>query len=476
VRVSDGPLLRGHREPDKIAIRHGERRLRYGELRAEILRYSSQVRGHIGDDSQLPVAFRFADPCDFLAAFLGVVEAGAIAVPLSSEWNEEQQRIALSVCPPALVLGDVSPGIRSLAADAHTASYSVRTARHSDQAFYVGFSSGSTGTPKAIVRSDRAWLQSFLAMTVEFGIGPDTTIAVPGSLFFSFSLIAALHILYLGGTLALPGSSTMADVRESLSGDAASAYILPSVLATFTRWAAAHGATFADMRQIICAGEKLPAPLRDAVGTVFPSALVREYYGASELGFVTGIDDNEARRRPGSVGRPFLGSELAILAPDGPPCLAGETGLVCARTEYGFSGYYGDPAGTHRIAHHGWQTVGDMGWRDADGYLYLAGRQDSMVVIKGENVYPEAVEHVLLAIDGIEAAAVVAEPEGSPTGLVAYVVTAGAGDAAGILAACSQRLPRHAVPRRVHFLDALPRTATGKFARTGLPRDQRAGP
>jgi long-chain acyl-CoA synthetase len=344
----------------------------------------------------------------------------------------------------------------------------------SDAPFYVGFSSGSTGQPKAIVRRHGAWLSSFLAMSIEFGLRPETAIAAPGSLFFSFSLIAALHALTIGATLIVPGRDASGPTETLVPGPH-TAYLLPSLLAGAVRRAGRRGERFTGIRQIICAGETLSAGTRAEAAAIFPRATIREYYGASELGFVTVIDDAEAAARPGSVGRAFLGAEIAILDDRGLPLRPGEVGRIGARTSYGFAGYAGDPLGAARIAPFGWPSVGDLGWRDADGYLYLAGRADRMVVIRGENVFPEQAERVLLAHPAVADAAVIPDREERPRGLVAYVVRREAVAARELIGACTRQLPTRAVPQRIVFRDAFPQTATGKVDRAALARDLPGG-
>jgi acyl-CoA synthetase (AMP-forming)/AMP-acid ligase II len=184
---------------------------------------------------------------------------------------------------------------------------------------------------------------------------------------------------------------------------------------------------------------------------------------------VTVLRPEDQAARPDSVGRPFLGSRVAVLDEAGRPVPPGEVGLLCARTEYGFAGYYGQPELDAAVEHHGWRTAGDLARQDPEGYVYLVGRRDNMVVIRGENVYPEEVEQVLRGIPGVANAAVVPEPADAPTHLVALVRVQGAPpDAGDVLRACRQVLAPRKVPRRVIFVEELPTTPAGKVARGRL--------
>lgn len=474
--ISDGPLRWALREPGRTAIAAGDRMLTYGALAARAGAVGAGVAAMLGTERQQPVALRLPDPLAFLPAFLGVAAAGAIAVPFDPRWGRRQAESAESSCPPALRIGPPPPGsvhswqslVEVEAAGAAGGPPGAAGAT-SASLFYAGFSSGSSGRPKAIARTHAAWLNSFLAMGVEFGIGSGTAVAVTGPLASSFSLIAALQALFVGATLLLPAGQGAGPILHCLQGEGTVVYALPSTLQALTGHAGRRGRQLPGVCRIVCAGEQLPGGTRDAAARIFPCAEVVEYYGASELGFVTVCRGTDAIAHPGSVGRPFPGSEVAILDASGRPLPAGETGLLCARTEYGFAGYWGDERGADAIAHHGWQTVRDLARQDADGFVYLTGRADAMLVVRGRNVFPEATERVILAIPGVAEAAVVGEPAGKPTHLVALVRAEGEVTSAAVVAACHAELPPAQAPRRVQFVEALPHTPNGKLDRTRLP-------
>ncbi|MEX2430802.1 MAG: AMP-binding protein, partial [Dehalococcoidia bacterium] len=331
--------------------------------------------------------------------------------------------------------------------------------------FYVGFTSGSTGRPRALVRDHRAWVSSFFAMSTEFGIGEGDVVVVPGSLFFSFSLIAALHALFAGATVVFPRHPGALSLASALDARPGAMHILPSLLAQTLRVAEGHRQAFPLLRSIICAGERLAPEVKRAVPGVFPNARLYEYYGASEFGFATILTPGEHEARPGSVGRPFLGCDIAVVDEKGDLCPPHETGLLQVRNAYGPVAVYGEGGGALPPA-GAWRTAGDLAWRDAEGYVYLAGRRDNMVVINGENIYPEEVERILSALDGMVEVAVVPWPADTPTHVIA-VLEAGDGvpDAPRVLRHCKAHLSARKVPRKVVYVEALPLTATGKIDR-----------
>jgi long-chain acyl-CoA synthetase len=448
--------------PDRPAISRGAAFVTYGSLAARIEGIAGTLqREHAAfEGTTIPiVALLLDDSIEFLAGFLSVVRAGAIAAPLSTAWPPAQLARVRDAAQPIALIDHAA-----LEALDDTAGAPRAVSRGPEVPFYAGFTSGSTGEPRGIVRSHAAWLRSFDAMSTAFGVPDGARVLVPGSLFFSFSLIAALHTLHTGGTLLVPDHEGPRGLAAALAEGADAVHVLPSVLHETLALADRRGQTFADVRRIICAGEPLSAETRALVAARCPRAELFEYYGASELGFVTLLDPAGAAAHPGSVGRPFPGSEVAVLDDEGRPLPPGETGLLCARTPYGgMRTLDGDDLDV-TLDHHGWRTVGDLASRDVEGYVTLSGRGDRMAVIRGENVYPEEIERVIAGLPGVARVAVLPLPAATPTHLVAAVQVDGEGpNADAILEACRAALPPRKRPRRLVLVESMALTGTGKI-------------
>ncbi len=200
-----------------------------------------------------------------------------------------------------------------------------------------------------------------------------------------------------------------------------------------------------------------------------------EYYGATEGGAVTLIDAAEARTHPGSVGRALYPSRLVVVDDQGRPLPPGEVGRVFVSRRRGFD-YHGAPektAAAHLDA--GTFTYGELGYLDADGYLYLTGRQSELIVSGGVNIYPAEVEAALLAGPGVRDAAVVGEPDPEfGERVLAYVEPLDPSFSADALgaeldSACRARLAGFKRPRRYVFVAAIPRDEAGKLRAGSLP-------
>ncbi len=200
--------------------------------------------------------------------------------------------------------------------------------------------------------------------------------------------------------------------------------------------------------------------------------IVYEYYGSTEGGG-TLVRSNEWLDRPGTVGRVWEGGELRILDEDGNACPPGVVGTVYMRSYSDFE-YGGDPEKTRAGRRGGLFTAGDMGYLDADGYLFLCDRKIDMIISGGVNIYPAEVEGALLAHPKVADVAVFGIPHPDWGEEVKAVIQPEAEIAAGaalveeLLAHCATRLARYKIPRSIDFTDALPRDPSGKLMKRKL--------
>ena len=198
-----------------------------------------------------------------------------------------------------------------------------------------------------------------------------------------------------------------------------------------------------------------------------------EYYASTEGVGGTIITSEEWLRKPGSVGKARGDNEIVILDEDGNRLPPGQIGTVYSPARGGFE-YFKDPEKTQRARHGGYSTVGDVGYLDEDGYLYLCDRKTDMIISGGVNIYPAEVESVLITHPKVADVAVFGIPNEEWGEEVKAVVEPRAGIAPSselaseLLAFCSGKLARYKLPRSVDFLDALPRDPSGKLYKRKL--------
>lgn len=266
--------------------------------------------------------------------------------------------------------------------------------------FLLGLSSGTSGTPKGFLRSADSWRESFIQSCRYFSVTPSTVTLAPGPLAASMNLYALGESIHAGGTFV---------VLEQFSPDAALAAIrdhgvnrlvlVPAVLEILARHALAKGADGGVLAQIVCAGSALPPHTVALARQWAPHAVIQQYYGAAELGFVAAstLAPEHHETAPGGVGNVFPGVELSILDDEGHEMPAGAYGNISVKSPYLCDGYaWGDDSlAFTALGPGGWHTVRDQGSIDELGVLHVAGRASDMILTAGNNVYPHAVEEAL---------------------------------------------------------------------------------
>ncbi|QIB34950.1 AMP-binding protein [Ancylobacter pratisalsi] len=342
-----------------------------------------------------------------------------------------------------------------------------------DAPFYVGFTSGTTGLPKGYRRGHRSWIDSFHVSAAAFGLGSQDVILAPGGLAASLHLYGVVHALHVGACAVMMRHFNPEHVFALIVRHGVTAlYATPTQLQMLIRMG--EGARFPTVRALMISGAKWQPGTRAATHALFPNARIFEFYGASETSFIT-IGHPADAVPEGSVGRPAPGVTLAIRDGEGNDVPAGETGTIWVASSMLFDGYACGGSGEMR-RDGGFMSVGDRGWRDAAGFLFLAGREKRMLVTSGQNVYPEEIEAALAGLPGIEEAAVfgvndalrgvrlVAVLRGAP------VAGEGRVDEAGLRAALRPLLAAYKIPRRFLCLDDWPRTSGGKVDLPALQR------
>jgi acyl-CoA synthetase (AMP-forming)/AMP-acid ligase II len=249
--------------------------------------------------------------------------------------------------------------------------------------------------------------------------------------------------------------------------------------AAMTEAAQAENIVCPAVRTVLTTGSKLSPQIRRDLAALFPSAVVHEYYGASELSFVAVAKDGEGCPET-AVGRPFRGVEVTVRRGDGEPAEAGAIGRLDVRSPMLCGGYLqpGDDVTGFRVE-NGWATVGDQGWRDDAGFLHLAGREGGMLISGGVNVYPAEVEAALNALPEIEEAVVFGLPDAYWGDAVCAVIRWRPDHALSrdeLKARVCQRLSAAKCPQRFFASRVLPLTPSGKVALRQLQAEVQASP
>jgi len=226
------------------------------------------------------------------------------------------------------------------------------------------------------------------------------------------------------------------------------------------------------VRLLIAGGEKMPVPYIERLRRTFPSAWLADAYGLTEtVSGDTFLDRASTLSKLGSVGRPCQYLELEIWDDAGAAVAPGRRGEVVLRGPKVFKGYWRDPDATSTAFAGGWFHTGDIGMKDADGYVYIVDRLKDMIVSGGENIASSEVERVLYEHEAVVEAAVVGRPDDRWGEVpIAFVVlsSSGATTADELIEHCGRQLARFKVPKQVVVVDALPRNPSGKILKREL--------
>ena len=333
----------------------------------------------------------------------------------------------------------------------------------------VMLTSGTTGTPKGAPRSEVGTINSLGALLdrIPLRTGEVTYIAPP---FFHALGFANLSIALSFGSMIV--CRRRFDPEEFLRGvqdhRATTAVVVPAMLQRTLALGRERIAGFdtSSLRIIFCGGSQLPGVTATETLETFGDVLY-VLYGSTEVSYASISVPRDHREAPTSVGKPTLGTRVRLLDEEGNDVSQGQTGRIFVSNGMEFEGY---TDGQTKEVVAGLMSSGDVGHFDVQGRLFIDGRDDDMIVSGGENVFPQEVEELLLAHPDLSDAAVIGvDDEDFGQRLAAYLVSAGDPPGAEeIKGYVRSNLARYKVPRDVHFVDELPRNATGKIVKRKL--------
>ena len=427
---------------------------------------------------------------------LAACSMGAVSMPLNPAYSASELRYVLEdsgarllVAPPE---GPDAPAADGLESDTPTRIVAVgpdglshcvpATSGHFNKVklshkapALMLYTSGTTGRPKGAVMSHGSLTANIdmLSEAWQWSAGDVLLHVLP--LFHVHGLLVALHgALHVGASAVVRPSFDANTVLHDLGGKDCSVFM--AVPTMYRRLLAALGDSKLDlrhMRLLTSGSDRLPIEVFDAIEQRLGHRVV-ERYGMTETGIMLS-NPVDGARVPGQVGIPLPGVEMRIVKEDtGKPCEQGEVGELQTRGPHVFSGYWNDPDKTSRsFTSDGWFRTGDLGLRDSRGRFELKGRMTDLIITGGFNVYPTEVEHVLARHPGVLQCAVAGVPDADwGEAVTAFVVRANTSTTAEELVRHSRSsLTAYKSPKRVVFVDALPRNAMGKVQKKALVSD-----
>jgi len=423
---------------------------------------------------------------EYLAAFYGTLLADCVVVPLPVSLEDHRRRQILDSCQPDLLIARLSD-LNAQETQSTTATLSLSKGegeeilyspprRQGQDLAMLLFTSGSMGMPKGVMLSHQNLLANADSILRELPIrATDRALAVlPFCHAFGNSILQT-HVLS-GATLlidrALTFPSSMVEALRELGATSFSA--VPEVYGILLKYGRLGEKPLPALRYMTVAGGALRYDLAAQIESRIRPASFHVMYGQSEAtARLASLPPQELHTRPGSIGRPISGVELAVMDEANRELPAGSTGMLCARGANVMLGYWQDKTATAEVlGGDGWLRTGDLARRDDDGFFYLQGRANLLVKVQGHRVHPAEIEGLVEAEFPQTCAVAVPMTRGDEIRFVLFLAPRDDRpiDVTKIRATCQRELPSYKQPLYYEVLERFPLTSGYKIDREAVAR------
>jgi len=477
--------------PRREAIVFESRRVTFAEFDEMANAWAHALAPYVAEPGER-VAVALGNGIDVLAAWHGVARLGGLVVPINTRLTADEMAYLVSDSGSGALVHDGAPAATEAGRRTGAASIPLdrvdvagAVADKPPRPDYIAspvttmtYTSGTTGRPKGIVRpapppATEAPSNPFAAF---WGFRPDDVHLMCGPVYHTAPSAYALMNLAEGAKVVVMGRWNATEALALIEKERVTTSQM--VPAQFIRILEADWQHFdlSSVRKILHAAAPCPVAVKRRIMEVFPPDVVWEYYGASE-GMATVISPAEWLEKPGSVGRPFPGLTVRIVDEHDAELPPGEVGTIFVSAFGGAPGfqYHNAPDKTQAAWRQGFFTVGDLGWLDEDGYLFLADRRTDLILSGGVNIYPAEVESALIEDVDVVDAAVFGLPDERMGQRVHAVVEVRSGvprDEEELRRRLAGRLADFKLPRTIEFVDELPREPSGKVLKTRLRQER----
>jgi long-chain acyl-CoA synthetase len=486
--------------PDHTAVIFEDRRLNWREFgeRTDRLARALQGSGVVPGDR---VATVLGNHLELLDVYWACARIGAVAVPLSPLLMKDGLVSLLKDAGPSVVFvslttaAQVNAAIDELPEDAPTIrarvivdgvevgcqAYATFTAvpsaptfpdRMDPEAMYnIMYTSGTTGLPKGIIHTQRIRAHYATLFANAWRMGPESVVLHTGAIVFNGAMVTLFPCFMLGATYILHTQFDPVAVIETIAREKVTHVMLvPTQITAMMNAPNFSAEKLSSLHMLLSLGAPLHVAHKEKLEAMLPDRFY-ELYGLTE-GFVTILDKHDAVRKRGSVGVPPPFSELRIVDDAGVDLPAGEVGEIVGRSPLLMPGYYRRPDLTADAIRDGWLYTGDLGYVDADGFLFLVDRKKDMIDSGGVKVYPRDIEEVIVRHPDVIEAVVFGVPDDKwgETPAAAVRLKVGADSTAQSLKTWINNnvAARYQRVSQVEIMDDLPRNAAGKILKREL--------
>jgi fatty-acyl-CoA synthase len=480
--------------PDAVAVADDDtgESVTYAQAHERIRRLAAFLASHHHITPGDRVAVLARNDTATLLLFFAVQHLGAILVPINTRLSAREIHHILSDCAPRVLIAestlaealpqtpfwayDGPGGLRSTALDASLPSDAPESAAQFDSPCMILYTSGTTGAPKGAILSNRMLFWNSVNTGLRLNlVQQDVTITSAPFFHTGGWNVLTLPFLHRGAKIILMRKFEADRVLELIASERISILFgVPTMMQMMRQSGRFADTDLSSVRYAIVGGEPMPLPLiRDWHAKGVP---IRQGYGLTEFGpNVFSLNEADAERKIGSVGFPNFYIQTRVVDNDDRDVSDGEPGELILRGPVMMDGYWNNPQATADTIRDGWLHTGDIVIRDSEGYFRIVDRKKDMYISGAENVYPAEIEHFLRTHPSIQEVAVFGVPDAKwgEVGMACIVLKPHATlTAEEVFAFCDGQLARYKLPKHVRFLEALPKSDSGKILKRALKQTQ----
>jgi len=494
-------LLRssGERFPEKTAVIEGSRRITYRDISTKIEELAGRLilSGMVPGDRGLVL---LENSAEYMVSYFAIMQAGGIAVPISTHATGRGLGKILADCAPSVVIGrsgrirffapilkDSSSvrtvleveslefkNSRSVSTVTPFPKSSIDSKRMGNDIALILYTSGTSGLPKGVMLTHRNLVANAVSIVESLNLTSEDRAMVVLPFHYSYgNSLLTTHVM-VGASLVLENSFLFPNmVLDRINKERATGFAgVPSTFAILLYRSTLRNHPLPSLRYVTQAGGAMSVELARDLRKAVSGTDVYIMYGQTEAtARLTCLDPSDFLRKAGSVGKAIPGVRITLRKEDGTPAVLGEVGEIVAEGDNVMAGYWNSPGETAAVLEGGCLRTGDLAYADNEGILYIVGRRSEMIKTGGHRVSPNEIEEVISAIPGIlEVAAQGVQDEIMGEAIRVFVVR-GQGVYVlenDVLKHCAENLEPFLVPRDIVFLNELPRLPSGKIDRVKL--------
>ncbi len=475
--------------PDKMAVKDASTNesLTYGELHhagGQLAQYLNHAKGIVkGDRIAVISDFGMA----YFVLFAAAQKLGFVLVPINERLTAREVAFLLGNCEPSLLVYEEKHA--NLAKESNS-EHKIATSTNADimawskgnlnidlpqgpaedDPMFILYTSGTTGFPKGALYTHKMMMWNSLNTALRLNVtASDHTLMVMPPFHTGGWNVLTTPFLHFGASVTVLPKFEADQVLQLLESEGSTLFMaVPTMVRMLADSPLFDGANLDKLRYFIVGGEALPIPLIEKYAA--KNVMIRQGYGLTEVGTnVTSLAAEDAIRKRGSIGFPNFYIETRLVKENGEEAKANEIGELWLKGPVVTPGYWKNPEATAKSLEDGWFKTGDLLRQDDEGYLYVVDRIKNMFISGGENVYPAEIEKYLALHPSISEVAVVGMPD-EKWGEVGKAVVASSGklSAEELKEFCVKGLAKFKVPKQFVFVEALPKTDSGKIDRKAL--------